>query len=79
MAGAAKELAAAVLVNPYDQDGVAEGIRKAIEMPVAERRERYADMIAVLRKNDIHTWRKNFVTALTEENQASNRWTAESD
>ena len=78
LAGAAKELAAAVLVNPYDQDGVADGIRKAIEMPLAERKERQADMVAVLRKNDIHTWRKNFVTALTEENQASIRWPTES-
>ncbi len=66
LAGAARELTAAVLVNPYDQDGVAEGIRKAIEMRIEERQERYADMIAVLRKNDIHTWRRNFVTALTE-------------
>ncbi len=74
LAGAARELAAAVLVNPYDQDGVADGIRKAIEMPAAERSERHADMIAVLRKNDIHTWRRNFVTALTQEREGPNRW-----
>ncbi len=73
LAGAAGELTAAVLVNPYDQDGVADGIRSAIEMAVEERQERYADMIAVLRKNDIHTWRKNFVTALTEEGRKSKR------
>ena len=66
LAGAARELTAAILVNPYDQDGVAEGIRKAIAMSVEERQERYADMIAVLRKNDIHTWRRNFVRSLTE-------------
>ena len=67
LAGAAKELTAAVLVNPYDKTGVAEGIREAIEMPVEERRERHAAMISVLRDNDIHTWRKNFVSALTAE------------
>ena len=78
LAGAARELAAAVLVNPYDQDGVADGIRKAIEMPVEERQERYADMIAVLRKNNIHTWRKNFVTALMEERQEAKRSPTES-
>ena len=66
LAGAAKELTAAVLVNPYDQDGVADGIRKAIEMPAPERRERCADMIAVLKSNDIHNWRKSFVQALEE-------------
>ena len=74
LAGAARELAAAVLVNPYDQDGVADGIRKAIEMPAAERGERHADMIAVLYKNDIHTWRRNFVAALTQEREGPNRW-----
>ena len=67
LAGAARELSAAVLVNPYDKDGVADGIRKAIEMPAEERRERYADMIAVLRSNDIDNWRKSFVRALEEE------------
>ena len=65
-AGAAKELTAAVLVNPYDQDGVADGIKKAIEMPASERRERCADMVAVLKSNDIHNWRKSFVQALEE-------------
>ena len=70
LAGAARELSAAVLVNPYDKDGVADGIRKAIEMPAEERRERYADMIAVLRSNDINNWRKSFVRALEEEGRS---------
>ena len=72
LAGAAKELTAAVLINPYDQNEVGEGIRKAIKMPIEERQERYADMIAVLRNNDIHTWRRSFLKALTWESPASN-------
>jgi trehalose 6-phosphate synthase len=64
MAGAAQELTEAVLVNPYDVDGVAEGIRTALTMSVAERRERHAAMMKVLQRNDITAWRTRFVDAL---------------
>jgi trehalose 6-phosphate synthase len=64
MAGAAHELTDAILVNPYDIDGVADGIHQAIRMPVGERRERHQSMIDVLRRNDITTWRVRFVDAL---------------
>jgi trehalose 6-phosphate synthase len=64
LAGAAKELDAAVLVNPYDKQGVAEGMQTAIEMPREERCERHAQMLQVLKENDIHAWTKSFVGAL---------------
>jgi trehalose 6-phosphate synthase len=64
LAGAAAELSSAVLVNPYDMNGVADGIQRAIEMPLAERRERHADMLAVLRGNDIHAWCESFLAVL---------------
>ena len=66
LAGAAQELTEAVLVNPYDIDGVADGIHKALSMPLEERKERYQSMIAVLRKNDITAWRTRFVDTLIE-------------
>jgi len=40
-AGAAHELDAAVLVNPYDIGGVADGMRDALDMSLEERRERW--------------------------------------
>jgi len=64
MAGAAYELTDAVLVNPYDVDGVAAGIHQALSMPIGERKERHASLIRVLRKNDITEWRTRFVDAL---------------
>ncbi|MEO1320298.1 MAG: trehalose-6-phosphate synthase, partial [Pseudomonadota bacterium] len=67
LAGAAHELEAAVLVNPYDIDDVADGINRALVMPLEERRERYNDMMAVLRRNDITAWRQRFVEALHAE------------
>src|SRR6202008_3233510 len=64
MAGAAQELDAAVLVNPYDTDGVAEGIQMGLRMSVGERRERYESMMRVLARNDITAWRTRFVESL---------------
>jgi len=65
LAGAAAELGdGALLVNPYDSVGVADAILTAFEMPLAERRERHAGMMQILRRNDIHAWRKRFVDAL---------------
>jgi trehalose 6-phosphate synthase len=66
LAGAAAELDGAVLVNPYDKDGVADGIQQALDMGQEERMERHAAMIQVLRRNDIHSWSNRFVTALNE-------------
>jgi trehalose 6-phosphate synthase len=65
LCGAALELGeGAVLVNPYDKEGVAEGLRQAIEMSVTERRARHDSMITVLQENDIHTWCRRFIEAL---------------
>lgn len=69
MAGAAYELSDAVLVNPYDIDGVADGIHRALSMPIEERKERYQRMIETLRQNDITAWRTRFVEALMETRQ----------
>ncbi len=66
LAGAAHELTDAILVNPYDTDGVANGIQTGLTMPVGERKERYAGMIDVLRRNDITAWRTRFVDALLQ-------------
>lgn len=64
LAGASKELDAAVLVNPYDVDGVAAGIQTGITMPKEERIERHQSMMKILKANDIHTWTARFVDAL---------------
>ena len=66
LAGAARELTDAVIVNPHDRDEVADGIATAINMPLKERKERYASMMRILRKNDITAWRTRFVDALLQ-------------
>ncbi|HLT44895.1 MAG TPA: alpha,alpha-trehalose-phosphate synthase (UDP-forming), partial [Luteimonas sp.] len=63
-AGAARELDSALLVNPYDLDGVADAIATAIRMPVDERRERWRAMFDHLCKHDITAWRRAYLDAL---------------
>jgi trehalose-6-phosphate synthase len=33
-------------------------------MPLSERRQRHRSMMAVIRRNDIHAWHRNFVAEL---------------
>ncbi len=71
-AGAAKELDAAVLVNPHDIDGMAQAIARALFMSADERRARWTAMIAKLRANSVQTWFADFVSALADTQPALN-------
>jgi trehalose-6-phosphate synthase len=55
-AGASWELRDALLVNPYDLDGMAEAVRAAVEMPAEERRARMARMRQAVREHNIYRW-----------------------
>jgi len=64
LAGAARELGSAVMVNPYDTRGMAHAIQQAFNMPLAERRERHQAMLEVLRRNSLSAWHSSFVRTL---------------
>jgi trehalose 6-phosphate synthase len=63
-AGAARECKAALLVNPYDPEGVAIAINRALSMSLDERRQRYAAIYKALLANDLSQWAERFLTAL---------------
>ena len=63
-AGAAQELGAALLVNPNDLDDVAEALKRALDMSLKERRQRWDASMEVLENNDITRWRNAFLEAL---------------
>jgi trehalose 6-phosphate synthase len=65
-AGAARELDAALIVNPFDTDQVVEALDHALAMPAEERQDRHAAMMARLRANDVHAWCDAFIEALDE-------------
>jgi trehalose 6-phosphate synthase len=64
LAGAARELTSAVMVNPYDSRGMAHAIQQAFNMPLAERRERHQALLDVLRRHSMESWHTNFIDTL---------------
>ncbi|MEZ4443388.1 MAG: bifunctional alpha,alpha-trehalose-phosphate synthase (UDP-forming)/trehalose-phosphatase [Polyangiaceae bacterium] len=66
-AGAAQELAGALLVNPYDARGVAESIATALERSPEEARAAMAPMRQRVRRHDAATWARSFVADLDRE------------
>ncbi len=66
-AGAANELQAALLVNPYDEEGLAAAMDRAFTMPLEERQERHTAMIKVMRENSLERWRDRFQADLARE------------
>ncbi len=63
-AGAAEQMKEALLVNPYDTQGMADGIQTALRMPLAERQQRHRALMERIRRHDIHWWRRTFLDAL---------------
>ena len=65
-AGAARYLPDALIVNPYDVEGVAEAIQTALTMPAGERWERWQSSMKALRSNSVEAWYKRFIIRLAE-------------
>jgi trehalose 6-phosphate synthase len=63
-AGAAKQLDAALLVNPHDIEALAQAISTAVAMPLEERRERFTAMMRVLEASSLTHWFETYVAAL---------------
>ncbi len=63
-AGAAAELSAALLVNPYDPEAVGNAIERALIMSIEERQQRHAALYEVIAKHDIDLWCEQFLSAL---------------
>ncbi|HEX7020948.1 MAG TPA: trehalose-6-phosphate synthase [Gemmatimonadaceae bacterium] len=65
-AGAADELTEALIVNPYDVDGVADELHAALTMPEDERRRRMRALRRQTSEHDVHRWSERFVAMLRE-------------
>lgn len=64
-AGAARELKAALIVNPYDIDEVAEALGTALTMPREERINRWRSMWGVVSGNTVEAWRNAYLRDLS--------------
>ena len=68
--GAAAELAEALLVNPYDLQGTADALCRALEMPEQERRIRMAALRTRVGTYDVHRWAREFLRRLEADLEA---------
>lgn len=70
-AGAAQQLGlddrGAVLVNPYSPDDISHAVRIALDMPLDERKSRYAAMIGTIREDNVQAWTSRFCGDLDTE------------
>jgi trehalose 6-phosphate synthase/phosphatase len=64
LAGAAEELTEALLVNPFDIDSMADGMREALLMPAADRRARMQRLRGRVARRTVHQWAGGFVRQL---------------
>lgn len=62
--GAARELADAILINPYDREESADALFAALTMPAEERRRRMAKMREAIRINNIFRWAGKVISEL---------------
>jgi trehalose-6-phosphate synthase len=63
--GAARELDDALIVNPYDVNGVAEAIRQAMEMGENEQLLRMVRLRRVVRENNAYRWAGHLIEDLS--------------
>jgi trehalose 6-phosphate synthase len=65
-AGAAVELSSGVLVNPFSEEDIANGIHTALTLPRAQRMIRMCRMRSAVRDNDIHRWAADVFSAAVQ-------------
>lgn len=55
-----------MLVNPYDIEGTANALARALNMPLEERRERWQRMMDYLLEYDVSRWCDDFLKDLVD-------------
>jgi trehalose 6-phosphate synthase/phosphatase len=75
MAGAAKELGEAIIVNPNNFKDVSDAIFKAIVMDLSDQAKNLSSMQGRIKKYDVYKWASEFIKALdnTSEKHAQNQ------
>jgi trehalose 6-phosphate synthase len=63
-AGAAHQLTEAILVNPYDIDGLKTAIADSVNMAIDEQRSRLTELRRVVAESDVNQWLADFLRDL---------------
>jgi len=72
-AGAAEQLADALIVNPFSREDMSDAIQRALTMPLAERQSRWRRLMAEVSNNDVTAWRDRYVHALEKVGETPQR------
>jgi trehalose 6-phosphate synthase/phosphatase len=62
--GAAWELGEALRVNPYDAAAMVEVLKRALQMPIAERKSRMQPMRERVATSNVHVWAERCISAI---------------
>ncbi len=65
-AGASQEFQSALLINPYNLEGVADSIHQALTMLPEEQKERMKRMRSVLLEHNVYRWAAEIITELVK-------------
>ncbi len=76
MAGVAKEMGEALLINPVDDEDMADSIYQALTMPIDEQKGRMAYMKERIQRYDIFKWADEFVKSLQKAESVQNDFLA---
>lgn len=63
-AGAAEQMKEALLINPHDKEQCADAIAQALDMPRAERIERWKALDETISRSSLSAWKEQFMTDL---------------
>lgn len=72
LAGAAKELTDALIINPTDTQEVATAIQNALEMPIEEQERRMKTMRQQIQNHNVFRWSHSFLGAFPQPEALSN-------
>ena len=76
MAGAAKELGEAIVVNPHSTEEIARALQEALEMAPLEQQRRNRILRNRLRRYDVARWANEFLDQLLDQKQAQMKYEA---
>jgi trehalose 6-phosphate synthase/phosphatase len=73
MAGAAKELPEAIIINPNNRAEIAAGLKEALEMAPVQQQKRHRLMQRRLQRYNVTRWASDFLTTLIGMREVQNR------
>lgn len=76
MAGAAKELSEAIIINPNNKEEIASALKEAINMPEKEQSNRINIMQNILKRYNIVKWAQDFVKSLENVSEIQKKYLA---